>query len=424
MIDIKRIVEEREVVEKGLLKRMNREDLHLDEIVTSYEKKRELLKEFEAKRAQQNSFNDRMASTQKVSDEFNTLISELKTLSSKVKELESEVSDIEKDLNDLLEVLPNIPDEDVVAGGKEANEVIKTVGEKPVFKFEIKDHVEIGKELKLFDFERATKLSGNNFSMYTGMGARLEWALLNYFIDEHIQDGYEMVLPPHIVGRESGYTAGQLPKFEDDVYWLKDEEQFLIPTSETSLTNLFRDEILEEKDLPKKYFAYTPCYRREAGSYRANEKGLIRVHQFNKVEMYQFATKESSEKAFEELVSKAERLVEGLGLHYQVSKLAAGDCSAGAARTYDIEVWLPAIGQYYEVSSISNVREYQSRRGNMRYRPSKGEKTEYLSTLNASGLATSRLMVALIETYQQEDGSLAIPQVLQKYMGVDKIEKK
>ena len=424
MIDIKRIVEEREQVEGGLLKRMKKEDLHLDEIVSLYEKKRELLKEFEAKRAEQNSFNDRMANTQKGSDEFNTLISELKGLSSKVKELESELSEVESKLTKLVEVLPNIPDEDVVGGDKESNEVIKTVGEKPEFKFEIKDHVEIGKELKLFDFDRATKLSGNNFSMYTGMGARLEWALLNYFINEHIEDGYEMILPPHIVGQESGYTAGQLPKFEDDVYWLKEENQFLIPTSETSLTNLFRDEILEEKDLPKKYFAYTPCYRREAGSYRANEKGLIRVHQFNKVEMYQFTTKQGSESAFEELVSKAERLVEGLGLHYRISKLAAGDCSAGAARTYDIEVWLPAIGQYYEVSSISNVREYQSRRGNMRYRPSKGEKTEYLSTLNASGLATSRLMVALIETYQQEDGSLLIPQVLQKYMGVDKIEKK
>jgi seryl-tRNA synthetase len=232
-----------------------------------------------------------------------------------------------------------------------------------------------------------------------------------------------MILPPHIVGEMSGYSAGQLPKFKDDVYWLKDENQFLIPTSETSLTNLFRDEILDEKELPKKFFSYTPCYRREAGSYRANEKGLIRVHQFNKVEMYQFTTKSGSEKAFEELVGKAEKIVEGLGLHYRVSKLAAGDCSAGAAKTYDVEVWMPAIGQYYEVSSISNVREYQSRRGNMRYKPSDGSKTEYMSTLNASGLATSRLMVALVETYQQEDGSILVPEVLRKYIGVDKIGK-
>ena len=424
MIDIRRIIEEKESVEKGLSKRMKKEDMHLDEIVKLYEKRRELLKEFESKRAEQNSFNDKMAKMTKDSDEFKSLVTELKVLASRVKDLEGEVSDVDEDLKELIEVLPNVPDEDVVAGEKESNTVVKSVGKKPEFKFDMKDHVELGKSLGLFDFERASKLSGNNFSMYTGMGARLEWALINYFIDEHIKDGYEMILPPHIVGEESGYAAGQLPKFKDDVYWLKEENQFLIPTSETSLTNLYRDEILDEKDLPKKYFSYTPCYRREAGSYRANEKGLIRVHQFNKVEMYQFTTKEQADSALEELVGKAEKLVEGLGLHYRVSQLAAGDCSAGAAKTYDVEVWLPAIGQYYEVSSISNVREYQSRRGNMRYRPTKGDKTEYMSTLNASGLATSRLMVALVETYQQEDGSLVIPEVLRKYMGVDKIEKK
>ena len=207
------------------------------------------------------------------------------------------------------------------------------------------------------------------------------------------------------------------------MYWLNEGNQFLIPTAETSLDNIFRDEISEESELPKKYFSYTPCYRKEAGSYRANERGLIRVHQFNKVEMYQYTTKEGSDKAFEELVSKAEKLVEGLGLHYRVSKLAAGDCSAPATKTYDVEVWLPAVGQYYEVSSISNVREYQSRRGNMKYRPSNGGKAEYMSTLNASGLATSRLMVALVETYQQQDGSILIPEVLRKYIGVDKIER-
>ncbi len=423
MIDLKRIVEQRDEVEKGLLKRMNKEDMHLDEIIKLYEEKREVLKEYESKRAQQNSFNVKMASTLKNTVEFEYLLKDLKDLASVVKDLESKGNEINNQLRKLVEVLPNIPDEDVVGGGKEANEVVKVVGEKPVFSFEIKDHVELGNSLKLFDFERASKLSGNNFSLYTGMGARLEWALINYFVDEHIKDGYEMILPPHIVGEVSGYTAGQLPKFVDDVYWLKEENQFLIPTSETSLTSLFRDEILDEKDLPKKFFSYTPCYRREAGSYRANEKGLIRVHQFNKVEMYQFTTKEGSEKAFEELVSKAERLVAGLGLHYRVSKLAAGDCSAGAAKTYDIETWLPSIGQYYEVSSVSNVREYQSRRGNMRYKPSEGNKTEYLSTLNGSGLATSRLMVALVETYQQEDGSILVPQVLRKYIGVDKITK-
>lgn len=423
MIDIKRIVENKEEVEKALSKRMKVEDMHLDEIIDLYNKRKEVLKEYESKRAQQNSFNSRIAGIEKGSEEFKKLISDLKVLSENVKELEKRVDELTNKLTSLVEVLPNIPDEDVVAGEKEANQVIKVVGEKPIFNFPIKDHVELGESLGLFDLERAVKISGNNFVMYKGWGARLEWALLNYFINSHLSDGYEMILPPHIVGERSGYTAGQLPKFKDDVYWLKDLDQFLIPTAETALDNLFRDEILNEKDLPKKYFSYTPCYRKEAGSYRANEKGLIRVHQFNKVEMYQYTTQEGSDLAFEELLGKAEKLVADLGLHYRISKLAAGDCSAPAARTYDVEVWLPAVSQYYEVSSISNVRDYQARRGNMRYRKEDGT-IEYMHTLNASGLATSRLMVALVETYQQEDGSILVPDVLRKYIGVDKIEKK
>ena len=424
MIDIKRIVENKEEVERALSKRMSVEDMHLDEIIDLYNKRKKILTEYESKRAQQNSFNTKMAGVEKGSEEFKNLISDLKMLSENVKELERNVDELTEKLTSLVEVLPNIPDDDVVAGQKEANQVIKVVGEKPVFDFPIKDHVELGDSLGLFDLDRAVKMSGNNFVMYKGWGARLEWALLNYFIDSHLSDGYEMVLPPHIVGEKSGYTAGQLPKFKDDVYWLKDLDQFLIPTAETALDNLFRDEILNEKDLPKKYFSYTPCYRKEAGSYRANEKGLIRVHQFNKVEMYQYTIQEGSDLAFEELLQKAERLAADLGLHYRVSKLAAGDCSAPAARTYDVEVWLPAISQYYEVSSISNVRDYQARRGNMRYRKEDGS-IEYMHTLNASGLATSRLMVALVETYQQKDGSILIPDVLRKYIGgVDKIEKK
>ena len=423
MLDIKKIVEEKDAVERALLKRMNREDLDLDTIVDLYNKKKEILKKFEEKRAGQNSFNTKMAQVEKGSQEFLNLVKELKELASEVKEFDEELKKIEGELKERLEVLPNIPDDDVVAGGKESNEIVRTFGEKPTFDFGIKDHVQLGEELQLFDFERATKMSGSNFSMYKGMGARLEWALINYFIDVHIKDGYEMIIPPHIVGEQSGYCAGQLPKFKSDVYWLEDEHQFLIPTAETVLTNIYRDEILNEQDLPKKFFAYTPCYRKEAGSYRANERGLIRVHQFNKVEMYQFVKAQDSEKALEDLVSKAEKLVEGLGLHYQVSKLAAGDCSAGAAKTYDVEVWLPAIGQYYEVSSISNVREYQSRRGNIRYKSKENGKNMFVHTLNASGLATSRLMVAVVETYQQKDGSIVVPEVLRKYIGVDKIEK-
>lgn len=422
MIDVKRIVEHKEEVKKALLKRMSQEEIKLDEIVEAYNRRKELQTKFEKERAQQNSFNTKMAQAQKGSSEFLEMVNNLKELSSQVKLLEEKLKEADRELISKLETLPNIPDDDVQGGGKEKNEVIKVVGEKPNFEFEIKDHVQLGESLGMFDFERATKLSGNGFSMYRGMGARLEWALINYFVDEHLKDGYEMILPPHIVGRESGYAAGQLPKFEQDVYWVNQGEQFLIPTSETSLTNIYRDEILKEEELPKKLFSYTPCYRKEAGSYRTNERGLIRVHQFNKVEMYHFTTKELADNSFEELVEKAEKLVAGLGLHYRVSKLAAGDCSEGAAKTYDIEVWLPAIGTYYEVSSVSNDRDYQARRGNMRYKSKDGSKTEYLNTLNASGLATSRLMVAILETYQNEDGTITVPEVLRKYVGVDKIE--
>lgn len=415
MLDIKRIVENKELVEKGLLKRMNKEDLNLDQIVSLYEEKKRLQTEFDTKRAEQNSFNEKMAKIDKKSDEFRSLLDELKQKAEEVKEVEEKLKETDAKLKSEVEVLPNIPDEDVVSGGKENNEVVKEVGKRPEFSFAIKDHVELGTELGIFDFETATKISGNNFSMYRGLGAQLEWALINYFISTHLQNGYEMILPPNLVTRDSAYTAGQLPKFEDDVYWVQDG-LCLIPTSETVLTNVYRGDILSENELPKKFFAYTPCYRREAGSYRANEKGLIRMHQFNKVEMFQYTSEEQSKEAFEEMLNNAEELVAGLGMHYRVVKLAAGDCSAGMARTYDVEVYIPSMEKYYEVSSVSNAKDYQSRRGNMRYKRADG-KIDFLHTLNGSGLATSRLMVALIETYQNEDGSITIPEVLRPFMG-------
>ena len=422
MLDIKRIVEQKEEVQKGLLKRMNPEDINLDEIISLYEDRKKLQTEFDSARAEQNSFNEKMSKIDKKGDEFKKLLEELKKKSEEVKGIEEKLRNTETELKSKVEVLPNVPDEDVVAGGKEKNEVVKEVGKKPEFSFAIRDHVQLGTDLDIFDFERASKISGNNFSMYKGLGAQLEWALINYFISEHLKAGYEMIIPPNLVVRESAYTAGQLPKFEDDVYWVQDG-LCLIPTAETVLTNMYRDEVLNEKDLPKKFFAYTPCYRREAGSYRANEKGLIRMHQFNKVEMFQYVKPEDANQAMDELLDRAEELVTGLGMHYRVVKLAAGDCSAGMARTYDVEVYIPSIDKYYEVSSVSNARDYQARRGNMRYKREDG-KLEYLNTLNASGLATSRLMVGLIETYQNEDGSIDIPEVLRPYMGgVDKIAK-
>lgn len=419
MIDIKRIVENTKEVKKALLKRMSSEDLDLERIIELENQRKELQTKYDSKRTEQNEYNEKMAKIDKKSDEFKKLIEQLKKKSQEVKEIENSLKDTQQEIKRLLEVLPNIPDEDVPSDGKSNNEIVKTYGEKPKFDFELKDHLELGENLGILDFQRASKMSGNNFTMYRGKGAQLEWALINYFIDTHLRDGYEMIIPPHIVNDQSAYVAGQLPKFKEDVYWVS-EDHCLIPTAETSLTNIYRDEILSEKDLPKKFFAYTPCYRREAGSYRAKERGLIRVHQFNKVEMYAFTTQEQSDDLFEELVRKAEELVEGLGLHYNRVKLAAGDCSAPAAKTIDIEVWLPALSKYYEVSSISNAREYQSRRGEMRYRTDEGE-IKYMHTLNASGLATSRLMVSVLETYQQPDGSILVPKVLQKYTGFDKI---
>lgn len=421
MIDIKKIVEETDIVKQGLLKRMEEDKLDLNGIISLYEKRKQIQTQYDTKRGEQNGFNEQMSKVEKGSDEFTKLITDLKAKAEEVKALEVELKNAEAELKAKMEVLPNIPEEDVLAGGKENNEVIKIIGEKPTFDFPIKDHVELGKNLGMFDFETASKVSGTNFSMYRAMGARLEWALINFFISEHNKSGYEMVIPPNLVVEQSAYAAGQLPKFKEDVYWVQDG-LCLVPTAETVLTNIYRDDLLEEKDLPKKFFAYTPCYRREAGTYRASEKGLIRVHQFNKVEMYQFTAEDRSKEAFEELVAKAEDLVKKLGLHYRVVKLAAGDCSAGAARTYDIEVYMPAMDTYYEVSSVSNVTDYQARRGNMKYKPADGSKPKYMHTLNGSGLATSRLMVALVETYQQKDGSIIVPEVLRPFMGVDKIE--
>ena len=290
---------------------MNPEDINLDEIASLYEERKKLQTEFDSKK-EQNSFNEKMSKIDKKGDEFKKLLEELRKKSEEVKGIEEKLRNTETELKSKVEVLPNVPDEDVVAGGKEKNEVVKEVGKKPEFSFAIRDHVELGTDLDIFDFERASKISGNNFSMYKGLGAQLEWALINYFISEHLKAGYEMIIPPNLVVRESAYAAGQLPKFEDDVFWVQDG-LCLIPTAETVLTNMYRGEVLDEKDLPKKFFAYTPCYRREAGSYRANEKGLIRMHQFNKVEMYLFVKPEDANQAMDELVNRAEELVAGLG---------------------------------------------------------------------------------------------------------------
>ena len=325
--------------------------------------------------------------------------------------------------------LPNLPDADLLPGGKENNEPLRYIGEKHNFDFEPKHHVDLCQDLGLIDYERGVKLAGSGNWMYTGMGARLEWALLNYFIDTHTADGYDFILPPHMLEYMCGETAGQFPKFADEVFKISNHPTeggtfYMLPTAEAALASIYRDEILSEADLPKKFFAYTPCFRREAGSHRADERGMGRGHQFNKVEMFQFTTPEGSDAAFDELVTKAENLVAGLGLHFRTVKLAAGDCSASMARTYDIEILIPSMNGYKEVSSVSNARDYQARRGNCRYRRADG-KLDFVHTLNGSGLATSRIFPAIVEQNQRADGSIVVPEVLRKYLGgIEVIEKK
>lgn len=416
MLDVKLILEKPDYVKAALKKKLW--DFDPTEIIELSSQRLELLKKVEAIKAEQNKLSASVPAIKKEGGDVKSIFAKVKELGAQNKESEEKLNEIEAKIKSLVEVLPNFPDDDLVAGSKENNHPIYHFGEERKFGFTPKNHVELCESLGLIDYKRAAKISGTGTWIYTNLGARLEWALLNYFIENHLADGYEMILPPHILNYESGYTAGQFPKFESDVFWLEGMEprKFILPTAETALVNLHRNEILSLNDLPKKYFAYTPCYRKEAGSYRTEERGMIRGYQFNKVEMVQYTTEEGSDAAFEEMVNKAKKLVEGLGLTYQIDKLAAGDCSHSMARTYDIEVWIPSMGIYKEVSSVSNARDYQARRGMIRYKDENG-KTKYCHTLNGSGLATSRVFPALVEQLQQEDGSVIIPVPLRKYMG-------
>jgi seryl-tRNA synthetase len=415
MLDIRLIREKPEEVRQALLKRMDQVDFQ--ELLGWDRERRSMIAEIDSFREKRNSTASRIGDMKRGEEDTTDLQAQMKDLSRRIKELEASLEETEMRIQSALEALPNMPDSDVPAGGKECNQVLTIWGAEPKFDFKPRDHVELATRLGLIDYERGVKLGGRGYWLYHGDGARIEWALLNYFVESHLSDGYEFVLPPHILTYQCGYTAGQFPKFADDVFHLKSEESFLLPTAETAIINLHRDEILAEQELPKRYFAYTPCYRREAGSYRTEERGTVRGHQFNKVEMFAFTRPEESDAAFEELVGKAEKLVQGLGLHHRVSKLAAGDTSAAMAKTYDIEVWLPSMREFKEVSSASNARDYQARRGSIRFRRGSTGRPEYLHTLNASGLATSRLLPAILEQNQRADGTVAVPQVLQKSVG-------
>ena len=417
MLDINRIRENPEGVKAALKKKLW--DADFTELLEWDKKKKELIQFVEGNKAEMNKLSASVPQAKKNGEDVSKIFAKVKEIAAANAESEKQLKDLEDKIFNFLAELPNIPDDDLLGGGKENNKPIRSFGKKPEFNFPLKDHVELATSLGLVDYDRAAKIAGRGAWIYTNLGARLEWALLNYFISEHLKDGYTFILPPHLLNEDSGFGAGQFPKFREDVFWLEglEPKRFLLPTAETALVNIHRNEIMDANDLPKKYFAYTPCYRREAGSYRTEERGMIRGYQFDKVEMVQYTKPEDSDAAFEELVMKAENLVKGLGLHYQVSKLAAGDISHSMARTYDIEVYLPSMGLYKEVSSASNARDYQARRTMCRYRNPVTKKTEYVHTLNASGLATSRIFPAILEQFQQEDGSVVIPEVLRPWMG-------
>lgn len=423
MLDLNLIKERPEYVRAGLLKKGW--EFNPDEVILLAEQKKELVKKSDEIKTEKNRLSASVVAVKKAGGNVDEIFANVKALNFELENIEKQILQLETKLNDILLDLPNLPDDDLVAGEKESNVVIHTFGKKPEFSFKPKDHVELSTSLGLVDYARAAKISGRSTWLYTDQGARLEWALLNFFISEHLKDGYTFIMPPHLMNYESGLTAGQFPKFEKDVFWLEGSEpkKYLLPTAETPLANIFRNEILSEDELPKKYFAYTPCYRCEAGSYRTEERGMIRGFQFNKVEMFQYTTENTSSQAFDELVNKAESLMIKLGLHFHTSKLAAGDCSHSMARTYDIEVWIPSMEIFKEVSSVSNANDYQARRGNIRYRDSKTGKTKFCHTLNGSGLATSRVFPAILEQYQNADGSVTVPEVLIPFMGGQKIIK-
>ncbi len=420
MLDINMIREMPDIVSEKLARKGHTVDF--TEFLSRDKMRRELIHQSEQLKAERNKTSAAIPRMKKAGEEVAPVLQRMKSIGDEIKAFDQQIAELDSTQQAFLEALPNLPADDVIAGGKENNQVIRTVGEKPVFDFEPQHHVDLAEKLGLIDYTRGAKLGGSGFWVYRGPGARLEWALLNFFMEEHLKDGYEMILPPHILTYQCGYTAGQFPKFKDDVYQLRRDDgedgfsHFILPTAETALVNLHRDEIIDEDALPLKYYAYTPCYRKEAGSYRAEERGMIRGHQFNKIEMFQYTKPADSDQALEELVGKAAKLVEQLGLHFQVSKLAAGDCSASMTKTYDIEVWIPSMNDYKEVSSASNAGDYQARRGAMRFRNKETGKPEFMHTLNASGLATSRILPAILEQHQQPDGSVRIPEVLRKWL--------
>ena len=416
MLDIKLLRKDPQALEAKL--KTKDPEVHLGPIIALDERIRHVIGEVEQLQAKRNALSKEIGDRKRKGEDVAPVMQEVAGLGDKVSLLNHERTELEKELNHKLACLPNIPsDEAKISPDPKDNVCIKSWGQKPEFDFPFKNHVELHEKLKLFDFKRAAKTSGSGWPAYCNMGARLEWALINFMLDIHIENGFEMWMPPHLIRPETMFAVAQLPKFEHQLFKIKDDDYnlYLIPTSETVLNGLHMDETFSENELPKRYVAYTPCFRREAGAAGSQERGLIRMHQFNKVEMFAFTKPDQSEAMFQQMVSSAEEILQGLNIHYRNMLLVTGDMSFAAMKTIDVEVWLPGQNRYYEVSSISNCGDFQSRRSMTRYKSGEG-KPEFVYTLNGSGLATSRLMVALLENNQRPDGSVEIPLVLHKYL--------
>jgi len=417
LLDIKYIREQMDRVRQKLAERGQAYDL--DGLLQVDQERRRLVIEVDELKHRRNAASDEITRLKQQRQSVDPLLAEMKQVSERIKQLDEQLRTLDEQLQERLLYLPNLLHDSVPVGKDEKdNKEIKQWGTRPAFDFPSRSHWEIGETLGILDFERAARVTGARFVFYRGLGARLERALLNFMLDLHVREhGYEEILPPFIVNRASMIGTGQLPKFEEDLFRLGDEDYFLIPTAEVPVTNFYRDEILDEDRLPLSYAAYTPCFRREAGSYGKDTRGLIRQHQFNKVELVKFTTPERSYEDLERLLQDAESVLQRLGLHYRVVLLCTGDTGFSSAKTYDIEVWLPGQDQFREISSCSNFESFQARRAGIRYRLKGGKKTGYVHTLNGSGLAIGRTVVAILENYQRKDGSVTIPEALRPYMG-------
>jgi seryl-tRNA synthetase len=416
MIDIRLIRADKEAVKKKL--KTKDPEIDLSSIIALDERIRVIKINAEELKATRNHLSKEIGEKKRQKQDVSEWMKEVSGLGDKIAILDQELSTLEHELHQKLASLPNLPHDEIkVSSDPKDNVCIKAFGQKREFSFPFKNHLELNERLDLFDFKRGAKISGSGWPVYRDMGARLEWALLNYMIDIHLENGFQMWMLPHLVRPEIMFGSGQLPKFEKQLFKISDEDYqlYLIPTSEVALNGLYFDEIIKEEELPKKYVAYSPCFRREAGAAGSQERGLIRMHQFNKVEMFAFAKPQQSDQIFDQMMASAETILQGLNLHYRNMLLVTGDMSFAAAKTVDIEVYLPGQNRYYEVSSVSNCTDYPARRSHIRYRH-KEEKPELVHTLNGSGLATSRLMVALLENHQNEDGSVTLPVVLHKYL--------